>query len=170
MYRVLLMAAAILTLASPAYAIDYDPTHLTESPQPDWERITEHAQSILNPEPAPSVAPTPRATVTPKPSRRAGKLSEAEVRTLLENACAKYGVATDWIVPVGLQVAWRESTYNPGAVSASGTYVGLFQFGPPWGGEERFSAEWSANRFVKVYADGGKAKIRQHWRATVGGM
>jgi len=168
MYRVLLVAATLFLAASPAQALEFNPAHLAESPQPDWERITEFAQSVLHPEPAPQPVVTPRASVTPKPARQ-GKLSEAEVRRLLENACAKYGVPTEWIVPVGLQVAWRESTYNPGAVSASGTYVGLFQFGTSWGGDERFSAEWSANRFVKVYAKGGKAKIRQHWKATTGG-
>lgn len=156
MYRALLTAAAILIFASPAYA--YEGAHLA---QPTPEQI-------------PLVAPKPvvvkaKKAVTTKSSKRAGKLSEDEVKKLLEKACAKYKVSTKWIVPVGLQVAWKESTYNPSAVSPCGNYVGLVQFGPHWGGDERFSAEWSVNRFVKVYADGGKQKIRQHWKATVGG-
>jgi hypothetical protein len=33
--------------------------------------------------------------------------------------------------------------------------------------EQRLDPVWSCYRFVRVYAEGGEAKIRQHWKATV---
>lgn len=103
------------------------------------------------------------AQTTRKPSR--GALTEAQVRSLLEAAQAKYGV-DDWIISAGLKVAWGESRYNPDA--RNGQYVGIMQFGSSWGSEaKRLDPTWSIDRFVRVYAEGGKAKIRQHWRATI---
>ncbi|MBN2840989.1 MAG: hypothetical protein JXP37_08560 [Coriobacteriia bacterium] len=74
---------------------------------------------------------------------------------------------TAWVVETGVRVAYRESTFRPDA--RNGQYLGLFQFGDAWGSStQRLDPVWSCYRFVKVYADGGEAKIIQHWASTVG--
>ena len=162
MYRVLLVAATITLFASPAYA--YEGAHLA---QPTPEEIP------LVSEPAPQPVAAVRTTEHPKRPRQ-GKLSESEVRTLLENACEKYGITgadMKWLITAGLKVAWSESRYNPSARNSTSSATGLFQFLKSWGSaENRLDPVWSANRFARVFRDGGKPKIRQHWRATIGTM
>lgn len=89
------------------------------------------------------------------------------VRAALTEACGRYGVPTDWIVEVGVRVCFRESGGRWWVVN-SGGYAGLFQFGTDWGKLSlRTDPAWSCDRFVRVYRDGGKAKIQQHWAATI---
>ena len=107
-----------------------------------------------------------QAVSTRKPP--ADALTEAQVRSLLKAAAKHYGVDS-WIVTAGLQVAWGESRFRPDA--RNGQYVGIMQFGASWGSEaKRLDPEWSIYRFVRVYAEGGKQKVRQHWKATIGGL
>lgn len=108
---------------------------------------------------------------SPKNDTRSGVLSKSEVRQLLENACDKYGVTGSdrtWIIEMGLNISWKESRWNPSAQNKSSSASGLFQFLKAWGPlENRLDPVWSANRFVKVFVDGGKSKIYQHWRSVL---
>ena len=92
-----------------------------------------------------------------------------QAEQVLRNACSHYNLTssqTQWIVAKGLHIAWGESRYNTKA-SNRGVYLGLFQFSGAWASaDERLDGEWSCYRFVRVYRDGGEAKIRQHWAAT----
>lgn len=106
-------------------------------------------------------APAPKP-VTPVQVAAQGAWSAGQVEATLRDAAG-----TEWIVATGLRVAYKESTYRPDAVNPSGC-VGLFQFNSAWGSmEQRLDPVWSCYRFVKVYVDGGAAKIAQHWKATV---
>lgn len=110
----------------------------------------------------------PKAPAAPKQTS-AGAWSADKVAATLRAAAAEYGLddkQTAWIVETGVRVAYRESTYRPDA--RNGQYLGLFQFGSAWASaEQRLDPVWSCYRFVRVYAEGGEAKIRQHWKATV---
>ena len=115
---------------------------------------------------------TAPSTTTPQSSPQetgAGAWSREKVASTLTAAAQQYGLTdteTAWIVETGCRVAYRESTYRPDA--RNGQYLGLFQFGSAWGtASQRLDPVWSCYRFVRVYAEGGEAKILQHWRATV---
>lgn len=99
--------------------------------------------------------------------------SRDQVAATLRAAAAEYELSasdTEWVVETGCRVAYRESTYRTGAQNASGA-AGLFQFMPAWGSlENRLDPVWSCYRFVRVFRDGGEAKIRQHWSSTIGGV
>ena len=100
------------------------------------------------------------------------KWSTAHLDSVCRAALAAYGVPKaqwDWVLAANRNIVYRESGNRPGAQSASGEYAGLHQWSSSWGKlEMRLDGEWSVYRFVKVYDDGGKAKIRQHWPSTVG--
>lgn len=108
---------------------------------------------------------------TPNIKRSTVRLSTDDLRARLIAACERYDITGSdrtWIVNAGIRIASRESGNSPGAVSPNGEYVGIYQFGSDWSSmENRLDADWSINRFVKVYKDGGQAKIYQHWRATI---
>ena len=110
----------------------------------------------------------PKAPAAPKQTS-AGAWSADKVAATLRAAAAEYGLddkQTAWIVDTGVRVAYRESTYRPDA--RNGQHLGLYQFNAAWGtAEQRLDPVWSCYRFVRVYAEGGEAKIRQHWKATV---
>ena len=110
----------------------------------------------------------PKAPAAPKQTS-AGAWTADKVAETIRAAAAEYGLddkQTAWIVETGVRVAYRESTYRPDA--RNGQYLGLFQFNAAWGtAEQRLDPVWSCYRFVRVYAEGGEAKIRQHWKATV---
>ena len=130
--------------------------------------------AALKTEVARKAAAVPQAAPAPKPptvqQTSAGAWSRDKVAATLAAAAASYGLddkQTAWIVDTGVRVAYRESTYQPDARNASGA-AGLFQFMPSWAPlEQRLDPVWSCYRFVRVYAEGGEAKIRQHWKATV---
>jgi len=134
----------------------------------------ERAEALLHDyREAQKAAIVPQKRETPKPpavqQTSAGAWSREQVASTLTAAAKQYGlddVQTAWIVETGCRVAYKESTYRPDA--RNGQHVGLFQFGSAWGTvAERLDPVWSCYRFVRVYAEGGEAKIRQHWRATV---
>lgn len=110
----------------------------------------------------------PKAPAAPKQTS-AGAWTADKVAATLRAAAAEYGLddkQTAWIVDTGVRVAYRESTYRPDA--RNGQHLGLYQFNAAWGtAEQRLDPVWSCYRFVRVYAEGGEAKIRQHWKATV---
>lgn len=110
-----------------------------------------------------------RVRVAPERVASGKAWSSAKVRSTLEAACAKYGITGSdkaWIVAAGLKVAWGESRYNPSA--RNGSHLGIMQFRPEWGtAAQRLNGTWSLYRFVRVFRDGGKAKIQQHWAATI---
>jgi len=112
----------------------------------------------------------PKAPAAPKQTS-ASAWSADKVAATLRAAAAEYGLddkQTEWIVATGVRVAYKESTYRPDA--RNGQYLGLFQFGDAWApAAQRLDPVWSCYRFVRVYADGGEAKIRQHWASTIGG-
>lgn len=95
--------------------------------------------------------------------------SRGQVESTLRSAAGEYGLSaadTEWIVSKGADIAWSESRYRTAVVNSSG-HAGLFQFSSSWGSlEQRTDPVWSCYRFVKVFKDGGKAKIVQHWAAT----
>ncbi len=97
--------------------------------------------------------------------------SEATVRFMLGRACDHYGITGSekaWVIGAGTHIAYGESRFNTKA--RNGQHRGLMQFNGGWKGTEaqKLSGVWSCYRFVRVFDAGGKAKIRQHWRATVG--
>lgn len=100
------------------------------------------------------------------------KWSTAHLDSVCRAALAEYGVPKaewDWVIAANRNIAYRESGNRPGARSASGAYAGLHQWSSSWGKLElRLDGDWSVYRFVKVYDEGGKSKIRQHWPSTVG--
>lgn len=93
-------------------------------------------------------------------------------RKHLEAACAFYRIPTAeraWVIAAGTRIASRESGNREGA--RNGDCLGLYQFDAGWGSEaQRLSGAWSCRRFVRAYRDGGKANIRRHWAATIGGL
>lgn len=95
--------------------------------------------------------------------------SRGQVEATLRAAAGEYGLSagdTGWIVSKGADIAWRESRYRTAVVNSSG-HAGLFQFSKSWGSlANRTDPVWSCYRFVRVFRDGGKAKIQQHWAAT----
>lgn len=98
--------------------------------------------------------------------------AKRQVQWALGRACAHYGIPKAeraWVIGAGTHIAYGESRYNTKA--KGGQHLGLFQFNRSWAGTEaqKLSGKWSCYRFVRVYRDGGKAAVRQHWRATVGG-
>jgi hypothetical protein len=113
--------------------------------------------SVKNPTPA----------LTEKPS--ALIWSKGQVSGTLAAAADYYGLTgakREWIISKGTSIAYKESRYNTHAWNSS-NHIGLFQFSDAWASaENRLDGTWSCYRFVKVYVDGGEAKIRQHWRAT----
>lgn len=115
---------------------------------------------------------TRRAQTTKKPST--GALTEAQVRSLIESGCDRYGITGKdraWVIEAWMRVTWSESRWNPSAQNPNSTACGIAQFLAAWGDKEkRLDPLWSAHRFARVYAEGGKAKIRQHWKATIGGL
>lgn len=128
--------------------------------------------SALKVEVAKQKAAVPQKAPAPKPptvqQTSAGVWSREQVASTLTAAAKHYGLTagqTAWIVDTGCRVAYRESTYRPDAVNASG-HAGLFQFSKSWGGDERLDPVWSCYRFVRVYAEAGEAGIVRHWKAT----
>ena len=97
--------------------------------------------------------------------------STAHLDQVAKEALAHYDVPKaewSWVLAANRNVAYRESKNRPGAKSSGGDYQGMHQWSDAWGGANRLDGEWSVYRFVRVYAEGGRAKIRQHWSATVG--
>lgn len=105
----------------------------------------------------------------PEGSSHGGVWSRSQVAATLRAAANSYGLSasdTEWIVSAGCSVAYKESTYNTQA--RNGQHLGLFQFNNNWGSAaNRLDGTWSCYRFVRVFRDGGKTKIRQHWAATI---
>ena len=133
----------------------------------DLEQLNAALKREIERKAVPQKAPAPKAPAVQQTST--GAWSRDRVAATLTAAAAKYGLddeQTAWIVDTGVRVAYRESRYQPAVVNASG-HAGLFQFSSAWGGDERLDPVWSCYRFVRVYAEGGEAKIRQHWKATV---
>ena len=158
---------------APLAVIEFDADRLLDSPQPDWDRITVHTQGILNPEPEPEPEPAPRVVREKRiPSKKA--LSKSEMIELINRGADKYGITGSdrkWLVTAWLQITWSESRWVPTAQNKNSTAAGLAQFLAAWGSlDKRLDPQWSANRFAKAFADGGKANIRKHWRATVGNL
>jgi len=117
--------------------------------------------------------PTPRASAPIITNDSKTVWSTDRLDRVAREALEHYGVPKaewNWVLAANRQVAFRESRNRPGAVSSSGTYQGLHQWSPSWGGEVRLNGEWSVKRFVKAYADGGKPNIRRHWKATIGSL
>lgn len=100
------------------------PTAATTAAPP----TTQYQRAITTPT-APPKAPQPvQAPSAPKtPTAPSGGAQD-----VIRQVFAPYGQAA---VDTALRVAWCESKYNPGALSASGTYAGLFQIGKPWADE-----------------------------------
>jgi hypothetical protein len=128
------------------------------------KRKVEDAAPVIQPQKATKPAPAPKVQQV-----NTGSWSREQVASTLTAAAKYYGLSetrTAWIVETGCRVAYKESTYRPDA--RNGQYLGLFQFGDSWASEsERLDPVWSCYRFVRVYADGGESKIRQHWAATI---
>ena len=158
-------------LAEPP-ALDWD----SIQPVQEWVAEREAAKALAEQKKRAALAAKRRAASQPTekriPSKRA--LSEAQMRELISNACDKYGIDgadRKWLVAAWLKVTWSESRWVPTAQNPNSTASGLAQFLAAWGPlEDRLDPVWTANRFARVFRDGGKAKIRQHWRATIGGL
>lgn len=118
-------------------------------------------------------APSVQAPAAAQPRVEAQASWDAEqVRATLAVAASEAGLEPAdavWIIETGVVVAHRESGYD--AACVTGDCVGLFQFDSGWGSDaERLDPVWSCYRFVQAYVDGGRANIRKHWAATIGGM
>lgn len=154
-------------------------------PSGDVSSLAQGAGLALVAEPAPVAPVAPKATVAKQSAPAAPKSSVTVVTTDSESqwstahldsvctaALATYGVPEAdwaWVIAANRNIVYRESRNRPGARSAGDSYAGLHQWSASWGTtEERINGNWSVNRFVQVYAQGGKAKVRQHWASTVG--
>ena len=116
---------------------------------------------------------------------------KARLRKEVRTAAKHYKLTkaeTRWLERAAVDIVFRlpgkprcESSGGWRVGSKSGCY-GIFQFNRAWKRPKaitkklgiskridwRQSPRASTWRFVKVYKDGGKAKIRQHWKATLG--
>lgn len=88
-----------------------------------------------------------------------------------------------WAVEACVRTAKREAgkkwgdkkrtyyLYSTHSVKKSGR-MGLHQWGREWAGSKAKKTDgvWSCRRFMKVLKVGGKRKVRQHWKQTIGSM
>lgn len=183
-------AGALLAafIAVPATASALEPSDallasLSEAPEIEWQSMTPVAQYIAQKNAAAAAASAKSArgksgrvaaksvpTVTEGTEER---WTTAQLDAVASEALAAWGIPTEewaWVLEANRVVAFRESGNRPGAIGASGKYQGMHQWSPSWAGTERLDGTWSVKRFVEVYAKGGKAKIRQHWKATIGNL
>jgi hypothetical protein len=110
--------------------------------------------------------------------------TEGDIRFVATMAADKYhfkGALRTWAIGACVHTAKREADkkyadkthkrylYSTHSVKRSGR-CGLHQWGREWAGSkaQKTDGVWSCNRWMRVLRDGGKAKIIQHWRATIG--
>lgn len=146
---------------------------LAASPEFDWNSFETVEAFLASGGAYGDAAPIAGTAVRIVTTDSANKWSTAHLDAVCRAALTEYGVAEsewNWVLAANRNVAFRESGNRPGAKSANGKYWGMHQWNSDWADTERVDGEWSVYRFVKVYADGGKAKIRQHWKATIGDL
>jgi hypothetical protein len=83
-----------------------------EEPEPETEPVVVASSSEPRVQAAPKIAPPPRSYTT------------AQIKAIIRAAADEFGLSQEYL----LSVAECESSFNPRAVSAAGTYHGLFQF------------------------------------------
>ena len=97
-------------------------------------------------------------------------LTRADVVRLVQIACYQRGIPGEewaWLEDAIPAITKRESGWRTDAANPTSSALGIAQFLDAWGADRyRRDAVWSIDRMVRVYQDGGKAKIRQHWAAT----
>lgn len=177
------LLAALVAVPATASALpttDQVLANLAEAPEIQWHTMTPVADFFGESEPQipqsgdfgkPAPAPLTQVPAITKDSPK--KWSTAHLDAVCRAALAYYEVPESewaWVIAANRNVAYRESGNRPGAISGTGTFQGMHQWSPDWADTERLDGNWSVTRFVKVYAVGGKAKIRQHWKATLGGL
>ena len=146
---------------------------LATSPSFDWGTFSTVDEFLATGGAYGSAAQVPGTEVRIVKSDSAEKWSTAHLDAVCRAALLEYGVPTDewnWVLAANRNVAFRESGNRPAAKSASGSYWGMHQWNDNWADDERVDGTWSVYRFVRVYAEGGKAKIRQHWEQTIGDL
>ena len=100
--------------------------------------------------------------------------TEEDVVEVVRYACYDYeipGEEWSYLETVVPHLGRRESGLRAKAANPTSSARGILQFLRSWGPEsKRLDPVWSVYRIVRVYRDGGEVKIRQHWRATIGGL
>lgn len=141
---------------------------------PDYLDRIEREQRLKRLERARRIAKSNQGSSVPVITEDSNTVWSTErIDSIAREALKYYGIPESewaWVLAANQKVAFRESRNRPGAISASGTFQGMHQWSPSWGGAERLDGEWSIRRFVKAYDDGGKANIRRHWKSTIGSL
>jgi hypothetical protein len=110
-------------------------------------------------------------------------------RTTLEvrRACNRYGISrtgTAWLQRAAVDIIYTGAHESSGRWWAvGGQHRGILQFTPSWNqnradkirhardhgwhSDWRYCPSCSIYRFARVYKEGGRAKIEQHWKATL---
>jgi hypothetical protein len=101
------------------------------------------------------------------------KLSKKDVRYIVKWAMKNRKVPKSqrkWLEKASIDIIFNGAAESHGNAKAkNGQYRGILQMGNGWGTErQRMNPVTSIDWLARTYRQGGKYKVRQHWRATLG--